>query len=160
MARIPLNPPANGWSLVIRPRDWDTLAGHLFSGRGEQGAALLAEEVPGPRGSRLLVRQVILAEDGVDYVPGTTGFRALAPDFVRDCALLAYAEGMTYIAVHNHGGFDRVRFSDIDLTSHERGYPTLVQLTGNPVVGLVLTPGAAAGDIWLPGGNRTNLAEL
>jgi hypothetical protein len=160
MARVPLNPPANGWSLVIRPRDWGTLTGHLFIGLGEQGAVLLAEQVPGPRGPRLLVRHVILAEDGVDYVPGTTGFRALAPHFVRDCALLAHSKGLVYIAVHNHGGFDHVGFSVIDLASHERGYPALVQLTGNPIAGLVLTPGSAAGDIWLPGGDRTELAEL
>lgn len=160
MARVPLNPPADGWSLVIRPRDWGTLSQHLFTGWGEQGAVLLAEQTPGPRGPRLLVRHVILAEDGVDYVPGTTGFRALAPDFVRDCALLAHSKGLAYIAVHNHGGFDHVRFSDIDLASHERGYPALVQLTGSPVAGLVLTRGAAAGDIWLPGGDRAHLAEL
>jgi molybdopterin/thiamine biosynthesis adenylyltransferase len=160
VARVPLNPPANGWSLVIPPRHWDTLTGHLFTGWGEHGAVLLTEQVPGPRGPRLLVRRVILAENSVDYIPGTTGFRALAPHFVRDSALLAYSKGMVYIAVHNHGGFDRVRFSEIDLASHERGYPALVQLTGNPVAGLVLTPGAAAGDIWCPGGDRADLAEL
>lgn len=68
--------------------------------------------------------------------------------------------GADPIPVHNHGGFDRVRFSDVDLDSHERGYPTLVQFTGNPVMALVLTRGAAAGDIWLPDGTRAELAEL
>ena len=31
---------------------------------------------------RLLVREVALAEDGVDYVPGTRGYRALKAGFV------------------------------------------------------------------------------
>lgn len=136
------------------------LSEHLFAGSGERGAALLAEQTDGPRGQRLLVRHAILAVDGIDYVPGTTGFRALTPEFVRDCISRAHDGGLVYVPVHNHGGFDRVRFSDVDLASHERGYPALVQFTGNPVMGLVLTPGAAAGDIWLPDGTRAPLAEL
>ena len=160
MAGVPLNPPARGWSLVIRPRDWATLSEHLFGGWGEHGAALLAEPTDGPRGPRLLVRHVILAVDGVDYVPGITGFRALVPEFVRDCVSRAYDEQLVYVAVHNHGGFDRVGFSTTDFNSHERGYPTIVQFTGQPVMGLVLTPGAAAGDIWLPYGGRAELAEF
>ena len=160
MARVPLNPPAPGWCLVLRPRDWATVSQHLFGGSGERGAALLAEQTEGPRGPRLLVRHVVPAVDGVSYVPGTTGFRALTSEFVRECVSRAHDEGLVYIAVHNHGGFDRVRFSDIDLESHARGYPALVQFTGNPVAGLVLTPGAAAGDIWLTDGTRVSLAEL
>ena len=106
------------------------------------------------------MRDVILAVDGVDYVPGTTGFRALTPEFVRGCISVAHDEQLVYVPVHNHGGFDRAGFSVIDLESHERGYPTLVQFTGQPVMGLVLTPGAAAGDVWLPDGSRAVLADL
>jgi molybdopterin/thiamine biosynthesis adenylyltransferase len=160
MARIPLNPPATGWSLVIRPREWRILSEHLFSRGGERGAVLLAEQTMGPRGPRLLVRNVIVAADGTDYIPGTTGFRALSPDFVRDCSMLAHDKNLTYVAVHNHGGWGKVGFSRIDLASHVRGYPALVQMTGKPVTGLVLTPAAAAGDIFLPDGTRTQLAEL
>lgn len=160
MARIPLNPPRVGWSLVIRPRDWATLTTHLFGQRGEHGAVLLAEETEGPRGKRLLVRHVILAKEGVDYISGTTGFRALSADFVRDCAMLAASAKLLYIPVHNHGRWDTVGFSRIDMASHVRGYPTLVQLTGSPVVGLVLARAAAAGDIWLADGTRAELAEL
>lgn len=160
MARVPLNPPASGWNLTLRPRDAATLFDHLFDGWGERGAALLAERTEGPRGPRLLVRHVIPAVEGVSYVPGPIGFRALTSDFVRNCILRAHDEGLVYLAVHNHGGFDRVVFSDIDLESHERGYPALVQFTGNPVAGLVLTPGAVAGDIWLTDGTRVPLAEL
>jgi len=144
----------------VRPRGWATVTRHLFGRRGEHGAVLLAEETDGPRGKRLLVRHVILAQEGVDYIHGTTGFRALSADFVRDCAMLAAAQGLVYIAVHNHGGWDRVGFSRVDMASHERGYPTLVQLTGRPVVGLVLSRAAAAGDIWLTDGTRAELSEL
>lgn len=160
MAGIPLNPPTPGWSVVIRPRDWAKLSEHLFSGRGEHGAALLAELTDGPRGRRLLVRHVILATEGKDYVPGTTGFRALTAEFVRDCVSRAHDAGLAYIPVHNHGGFERVQFSSVDLDSHERGYPTLVQFTGKPVMALVLTRAAAAGDVFLPDGTRDGLGEL
>lgn len=68
-------------------------------------------------------------------------------------------EHLAYIAVHNHGGTTRVRFSPTDLASHERGYPTLTQISNTPVCGLVLTPQAAAGDLWHPDGTRTELAE-
>lgn len=160
MARYPLNPARQGWSVVIRPREWGQLSEHLFGSRGEHGAVLLAEDVHGPRGGRLLVRHVLPATEGTDYVPGSTGIRALSADFVRDCALLAHERGLAYIAVHGHGGWDEVGFSRVDLASHERGYPTLVQLTGRPVTGLVLTPAAAAGDVWLFEGGRTEVAEV
>lgn len=160
MAAVPINPPTDGWSLTFRPRDWAALTTHLLRDDGAHGAVLLAKPSEGPRGARLLVRQVIPAIDRVDYVRGTTGFHALNPEFVRDCAMRAHANGWAYVAVHNHGGSGRVRFSSIDLASHERGYPALVQLINRPVVGLVLADGAAAGDIWLPDGGRADLAEL
>ncbi|WP_374117055.1 ThiF family adenylyltransferase [Streptomyces sp. MNU76] len=43
--------------------------------------------------------------------------------------------------------------------SHERGYAPLRQISGQAVGGLVLTPHAAAGDLWLPDGSRTRLSE-
>lgn len=160
MARIPVNPPADGASVVFRRHDWERLSDHLFSGRHERGAVVLAEQVAGPRGPRFLVRTVIPAIDGVDYVPGTTGFRALKAAFVRDCANLAADNQLTYIAVHNHGGYDRVGFSKVDLDSQRRGYPALVQLTGQPVIGLVLTSGAAAGRVWFTDSTIGDLGEV
>ena len=156
-----MNPPACGWSLTLRSRDWRTLERHLFPGDDdEHGAVILAEQTTGPRGLRLLARRLLLACDGVDYVPGQHGYRALSPDFVRDCALQARAEGLSYLAVHNHGGFDTVAFSPIDLASHQRGYPALVQLTRGTVGGLVLAQGAAAGELWLSDGTRARLSEV
>ncbi|WP_328531262.1 ThiF family adenylyltransferase [Nocardioides sp. NBC_00368] len=160
MARRPVNPPARGWSLTLRPRDWARLEQHLFSDGEEHGAVVLAERVDGPRGPRLLATQILLAEDGVDYVAGTHGHRALTAAFVRDAALRARAGRLAYIAFHNHGGSTRVGFSNVDLDSHERGYPAIRQITGHTVGAVVCTPQAAAGDLWLPDGTRALLAEL
>jgi len=156
----PLNPPAEGWSLTLPPRLWADLSGHLFGDDHEHGAVLLAGLADGPRGPRLLASRLILAADGRDYIPGERGSRMLTSDFVRDAAVQAHDEELAYIAVHNHEGLSRVRFSGVDLASHERGYPALRQLTGQIVGALVLTPQAAAGDLWLTDGARTPLAEV
>lgn len=156
-----MNPPAQGWSLTVPPRLWRELQGHLFPAvGGAHGAVLLAGAADGPRGPRLLARDLILATDGVDYGPGTRGHHALDPTFVRDAALRAGDEGCAYLAVHCHGGSDSVGFSPDDWASHERGYPALRDLTGQLVGGLVLARAAAAGDLWLPDGGRAELAEL
>ncbi|MGB8020002.1 MAG: ThiF family adenylyltransferase [Candidatus Nanopelagicales bacterium] len=160
MVRRPVNPPARGWSLTLRPRDWARLEEHLFADDAEHGAVVLAKVVNGPRGSRLLAAEVLLAEDAVEYVPGIHGQRALSANFVRDAALRARSAGLAYIAFHNHGGTTHVGFSRIDLESHERGYPAIRQITGQVVGAVVCTPQAAAGDLWLPDGTRAPLAEL
>ena len=160
MVQRPVNPPADGWSLTLPPDLWADLRDHLFrDGRGH-GAVILAGRAPGPRGDRLLGRELVLATDGVDYVPGHTGHRALAPGFVRDAIVRARDEKLAYLAAHNHLGDATVGFSDIDLASHERGYPALRQIAEQIVGALVATPHAAAGDLWLPDGTRAELAEL
>lgn len=68
--------------------------------------------------------------------------------------------GLAYLAVHNHFGTNRVAFSHVDLDSHARGYPALRQIVGQVVGAVVLTPDAAAGDLWLPDGRRITLAEV
>lgn len=155
-----MNPPASGWSLTFRPRDWDRLASHLFADGGEHGAVVLARESTGLRGRRLLVEHVLLAQDGVDYVHGSVGHRMLTPEFVRSAVVHARRHGLSYLAFHNHGGWDRTGFSLVDMESHERGYPALRRITRNLVGAVVCTPAAAAGDLWLPDGSRTELAEL
>ncbi|ROR43495.1 ThiF family adenylyltransferase [Kitasatospora cineracea] len=158
MARRPVNPPATGWSLTIPPKIWDRLSDHVL-GSAARGAVLLAGLADGPRGPRLLARELILADEGRDYIPGEFGHRALAPTFVRDAVIRARDEGLAYIAAHAHLGLDHVGFSEIDLASHERGYPSLSQISGQVVGALVITDHAAAGDLWLPDGRREELAE-
>lgn len=155
-----VNPPADGWSLTLPPKMADDLFDHLFGDGEEHGAVILAAQVHGPRGPRLLARHLVTAVDGVDYVEGTVGYRALTPNFVRDNILRAGDEQLAYLAVHNHGGHQTVRFSRTDLTSHERGYPALRAISGQPVGAVVFAPAAAAGDLWLPSGDRVELAEV
>lgn len=142
-------------SLAIPADLHERLWAHLFPGDGdEHGAVILAGSAPGRHGLRLLGREVLLAEDGIDYVPGERGHRALTTGFVQRAALQARDRGLAYLAVHCHGGQDRVSFSPTDLVSHERGYPALRDITAQTVGGLVAAKSALAGDIWLPDGSR------
>ena len=140
--------------------DWIRLHHHLFPGDGdEHGAVLLCGTATTDRGERFLVHDVVLAVDGVDYVPGTRGYRHLTGEFVTAQARRARDEGLAYLAVHNHGGTDSVGFSGPDMASHERGYPTILKLTKRPVGALVLAEQAVAGDLWMPEGGRVELAR-
>jgi len=148
-----------GWTLRIAPGMMQDLQHHLFPGDGdEHGAIIGASVLTTVRGTRLLARRLFLARDGIDYVPGTRGYRMLTASFVSDCVLDCDAEGLAYLAVHCHGGRDHVGFSADDLASHERGYPALLEiLDGKPVGGLVFAVNAVAGDIWLPDHQRIEL---
>ena len=82
----------------------------------------------------------------------------LTADFVRRCALECADQGLAYLAVHNHPGRDQVAFSSVDMNSHRRGYPALVDiLDGPPAGGLVFARRAVAGDIWLSADLQTEL---
>jgi len=147
--------------LRIAEPDWSHLHRHLFPGDGdEHGAVLLCGMATSARSLRLLVREVVLAQDGVSYVPGIRGYRQLTGEFISHLIRRAKDERLAYLAVHNHGGNgDSVNFSRPDLESHERGYPTLLNLSRQPVGGLVLAQRAVAGDIWLPDGSRRPLGR-
>jgi hypothetical protein len=139
--------------------DWDRLHGHLFPGDGDEHAAVLLCGIASGTRTRLLVRDVVLARDGTDYVPGTRGYRHLTGEFVTAAARRARDERLAYLAVHNHGGVTTVGFSGADMASHERGYPTLLQVTRQPAGALVLAERAVAGDLWFPAGGRSELAR-
>src|SRR5207302_4697194 len=158
MADFPIDRP---WELVFGGADERRLMRHLFPGDcGEHGAIVVAGLHVRPNRVRLLVRDVILAEDGVDHLVGPRGYLMLRAQFVHQHVSHARDERLVYLSVHNHGGFDRVEFSAADLASHERGYPTLLDLVqGLPVGALVFAPAAVAGDIWLPNGNRVRLSH-
>lgn len=127
---------------------------HLFPGDGdEHGAVIAAGIVETPHGIRLLAREVFLAQDRIDYVPGTRGYRALTAKFVAEISGYCAEQNLCYFAVHCHGGRDEVCFSADDMASHERGYPALLDITrGGPVGALVFAKNAVAGDIWTPSG--------
>jgi len=138
-------------SLTIDEPLFKTLHRHLFPGdHDEHGAVIAAGVAETERGTRLLAREVFLAKDGVDYVPGTRGYRALTARFVVEKSSYCADQNLCYLAVHCHGGWDSVGFSSDDNASHERGYPALLDVTnGGPVGALVFAENAVAGDIWI-----------
>lgn len=143
-------------SLTITSKLLECLMAHLFPGdQDEHGAVIACGIVETKRGTRLLARELFLARDGMDYVPGHYGHRALTPAFIARVSDYCADERLCYLAVHNHGGNDSVGFSGVDLASHERGYPALLDITnGGPVGALVFAKSAVAGDIWTPQGCR------
>jgi hypothetical protein len=141
----------------IRTRLWT----HLFPGDDdEHGAVIAAGIARSSRGLRLLARDLFLAEDGIDYVPGQRGYRMLRADFIREKARYCRDRGLAYLAIHNHRGTTTVAFSPDDTASHERGYPALLDISrGLPVGALVIAHQAVAGDIWLHRDRRVDLHE-
>ncbi len=141
-------------SVVIDECTYWRLQNHLFPGdQDEHGAVLLAGLSTTSRGTRLLVRDMLPAMDGIDYVPGTRGYRALTARFVAEAAGRCADEKLCYLAIHCHGGTDSVGFSADDFASHERGYPALLDINeGRPVGALVFARNAVAGDIWTGNG--------
>src|SRR5438270_11705847 len=139
------------WALAADSRLYSQLMRHLFPGdEDEHGAVIAAGMVTTERGVKLLARELFLAEDGVDFVPGRRGYRMLTAEFVRDKIRHCRDERLVYLAVHNHGGSNHVDFSGADLRSHERGYPALLDISGHAVGALVFAENAIAGDIWTP----------
>lgn len=149
-------------SIFTPQRLYETLIGHLFPGDGDEHGAIIAAGVAksGNR-LRLLAREVFLARDDVDYVPGKFGYRMLRAEFIYEKIQFCRENKLCYIAIHNHGGADSVAFSSDDIASHERGYPALLDvMQGLPVGALVFAKNAAAADIWTPGGQRLPLNEF
>jgi molybdopterin/thiamine biosynthesis adenylyltransferase len=137
------------------------LMAHLFPCDGdEHGAVIAAGIAKSSRGTRLLARDLFLAQDGIDFVPGVRGYRRLTAEFVRDKITYCTDQKLCYLAIHNHGGRDRVEFSGPDNASHERGYPALLDISGRPVGALVLAKNAVAGDLWTPDRCRRPLQEV
>ena len=145
----------------IAREDFDQLKQQLFPGDcDEHGAVLLAGTSHLNGQLTLHVRELHRARDGVDYVDGTIGYRALHPTFIHKLITRARDQRLAYLAVHNHDADQNVSFSHIDLQSHERGYPALVQIArGMPVGALVVGHRAIQADVWNPDGRRFELDE-
>src|SRR5215469_3825101 len=107
-------------------RLYQRLHAHLFPGdNDEHGAVILAGLVESQRGIRLLAREVVLARDGEDFIPGKRGYRALSGRFVAELSGRCAEECLVYLPLHNHRVTTYVRFSEPDLAAHARGYPAL-----------------------------------
>lgn len=141
--------------------DFVAVNSHLFPGdNDEHGAVLLAGTSRSDKRLTLHVREVHLAREGVDYVEGKIGYRALAPKFIHRIITRARDERLAYLAAHNHASDREVGFSRIDLDSHERGYPALLQIArGMPVGALVFGRRSVQADIWLADGTRLDLDD-
>lgn len=149
------------WRLTIPAGLYAELDRHLFPGDSdEHGAVILAGVCESDRGLRLVARELHLAEDGVDYVPGERGYCMLKAEFIQSRILRARDRKLAYLAIHNHGGTDSVGFSGPDMASHERGYPALIDIArGMPVGALVFARFAVAGDLWFPRYGRARLSH-
>ena len=79
----------------------DRLLAQLFPGDGDEHGAMLAAGIArSPRGIRLLGRELFLARDGKEYVPGERGYRMLAGAFVTEKILHCRNEKLCYLATH------------------------------------------------------------
>jgi molybdopterin/thiamine biosynthesis adenylyltransferase len=147
--------------LRISRDDYKTLTAHLYSGdRDEHGAILLAGVSIANGREVFHVREVHLATEGTDYVEGKIGYRALSPTFIHKLITRARDQKLAYLAVHNHATDLHVGFSQIDLDSHERGYPALIQISrGMPVGALVFGRRSIQADIWMADGRRLALDQ-
>lgn len=156
-----LNPPVKRVTLTIPQSMWAELYSHLFPGDGdEHGAVIAAGVMETDRGVKLIARKLFLAQDAVDFVPGVNSYRSLKPEFIYGAARYCEEHRLCYLAIHNHDGDDRVAFSRIDIASHERGYPALLDILHGPPVGaLVFAKNSVAADIWFSREDRRPLTE-
>ncbi|QQS40015.1 MAG: ThiF family adenylyltransferase [Acidobacteriota bacterium] len=143
----------------IADLEFEELYAHLFPGDGdEHGAVILAGLSEGDGEVILTAREVHMAVDGDDYVDGSIGYKALDPQFIHKYITRARDERLVYLAVHNHPSDESVGFSQIDIDSHVRGYPALLQIAnGMPVGALVCGRRSMQIDLWLPDHTRLSL---
>jgi molybdopterin/thiamine biosynthesis adenylyltransferase len=144
------------WSLRMSQALHEDLHAHLFPGDGGEHGAVIEAGLATLGGRQvLLARRLWKAQDGVDWLPGTRGYRMLPASYVTKRIRECRAERLVYLAVHNHGGRSSVEFSKVDLATHERGFPALLDvMKGVPVGALVFAEDAVAGDIWTTDGGR------
>lgn len=145
--------------VLISASDYAVLMQHLFPGDGDEHGAVLQAGITEDRENlRLLIRQVHIAKPGTDWVKGKIGYRALHPTFIHRLITSCRDQRLAYLAVHNHHADLSVSFSSIDIESHERGYPALLDIAGGmPVGALVLGQRSMQADVWTPTGHRLQL---
>src|SRR5208282_235143 len=86
-------------SIRIARDDFNVVMNHLFPGDGDEHGAVLLAGVSRLKGQlTLLVREVHLAREGIDYVEGRIGYRALSPTFIHRLITRARDEKLAYLA--------------------------------------------------------------
>lgn len=155
MALINMISGVKNCTIWFTSRQYDDLRKHLYPGDyDEHAAVLLAGFHKRNDGElRLLVREVCLAKDGVDWIPAKSGlaYRQLNAKFIHSKIDTCVDDQLVYLYVHNHFSDDEVEFSEIDLKSHARGYSAILDiLDGLPMGALVFGKNSVAGNIWMP----------
>lgn len=147
--------------LRLAETQYHALMSHLFPGdNDEHGAVVLAGVSRAANELVLCVREIHTAKEPSDYSVGTFGHRALAPQFIHRLITRARDERLAYLAVHNHLSDREVGFSAVDLASHERGYPALLDIArGMPIGALVFGRRSIQADVWQIGKRRLSLAK-
>lgn len=146
--------------LRFAQKQWDQLYSHLYPGDGGEHAAVVLATLVERAGQtpRLLVRDVLLAVDGVDYGVSPEGYGRLSAAFINRAVVRARNERMVYLHVHNHCSDRSVEFSRVDYASHERGYPALLDIVkGMPVGALVFGRRSLQVDLWWSKSQRGRL---
>ena len=154
-------PIDDNFSLRMSQALYLDLHAHLFPGDGDEHGAVIEAGLATINNRRvLLARRLWKARDGVDWLPGTRGYRRLPASYVTERIRGCRSEKVVYLAVHNHGGRGSVGFSGVDFNTHERGFPALLDVMGGiPVGALVFAEDAVAGDIWTADGHRHALRD-
>ncbi|MRT30429.1 ThiF family adenylyltransferase [Herbaspirillum sp. CAH-3] len=131
---------------------------HLFSTRRENAGVLLCGWHTEGETVTLVVKEFRAARHGVDYTTSPKGYGRLEPLFIDEALRAAKSQGLAYLAIHNHFAGDSVSFSNVDLASHEYGYPTLLHLNRPlPVGAAVFGTNSIEVDVWMPDGRRLQL---
>lgn len=131
---------------------------HLFSTHRENAGVLLCGWHTDGEAVTLIAKEFRAARHGIDYTTSPKGHGRLEPLFIDEALRAAKLQGLAYLAIHNHFAGDQVAFSDVDLASHEYGYPTLLHLNSPlPVGAAVFGTNSIEVDIWLPDGRRLQL---
>src|SRR5579885_779964 len=91
---------------------YEKLHAHLFPGDNDEHAAILAAGFSWEGNElRLFIRDVFLAQDGIDFVDGVESYKTLKAEFIYPQFRYCRKEKLAYLAVHNHGGSYSVGFS-------------------------------------------------
>ncbi len=145
--------------LLFMPQTYRAVIEHLYRGDiSEHAGVFLCGWQTRGESVVLTVREFIPARDGIDYVLSPEGHGRLQALFIDDALTRAKAQNLAYLAIHNHLSDDWVRFSSVDLASHEYGYPTLRSLNaGLPVGAAVFGSHSVEVDLWMPDQRRLSL---
>lgn len=131
---------------------------HLYSTRRENAGVLLCGWHTDSASVNLVVKEFRAARHGIDYTTSSKGHGRLEPLFIDEALRAARSQGLAYLAIHNHFAGDWVSFSNVDLASHEYGYPTLLHLNRPlPVGAAVFGTNSIEVDVWMPDGRRLQL---